>query len=258
MPERRPFAVANWKMATTIAAGQHFVRQFSRDLGSVAESVDVILCPPFTALHPVAQALAGSPIELGAQNVSAAAGTAHTGEISADLLVDVGCQWVLLGHWEIRRRTGERDVGVNRKMLAALDAGLRPILLIGEGMDQREQAAMALQERLPLLFAGLDAADVAKMVVVYEPEWTIGVDEPAPPERVAAGCRAVRQWVAQAYDRATADAMRTIYGGSVTPGHAEALLASPQVDGLGAGRKGRAPRAFAEIVHLIAEAKALS
>ena len=255
MSERKPFAVANWKMAMTIAESRRFVREFMPRLGSAAQVVDVVLCPPYTALHAVAQAVAATPIELGAQNVSAAAGRAHTGEISAHLLADVGCRWVLLGHWEIRRRIGERDVAVNRKALAALEAGLRPIFLIGEGADQRHQATTALHQRLPLLFAGIDAGDIADTVVVYEPEWTIGADQPASPDRVAAGCRAIRRWIAQTYGTATAEGLRTIYGGSVTPAHARSLLASPHVDGLGAGRQGRDPQAFAEIVRLIAQTK---
>lgn len=241
----------------TINQSQRFVAAFLDRLGSVLRDIDVVLCPPYTALYAVGRALAGSPVELGAQNLSASTGTAHTGEISADLLADVGCRWVLVGHWEVRREIGERDVDVNHKVLAALSAGLRPILLIGEGADQRDEAAHAFQERLPLLFAGMDASDVIKTVVVYEPEWTIGADEPTPPRRVAAGCRAIRQWIAQTYDSTTAEQLRTIYGGSVTPEYAEALLASPEVDGLGAGRKGRDPEAFAEIVRIIAQATEL-
>ncbi|MBS3783959.1 MAG: triose-phosphate isomerase [Anaerolineae bacterium] len=255
MPHRKPVALANWKMAMSIADSRRFVEAFLCRLGDVLAKVDVVLCPPYTALYPVGQALAGSSVQLGAQNLTSAAGKAHTGAISADLLADVGCCWVLVGHWEIRRRTGERDVAVNHKALAALDAGLHPILLIGEGADQRDEAAHALRERLPLLFANMDAQDVMETVVVYEPEWTIGADEPAPPDRVAAGCRAIRQWVAGSYGTTAANKLRTIYGGSVTPDYAEALLASPEVDGLGAGRKGRDPQAFAEIVRIIAQAK---
>jgi len=253
--DRAPFAVANWKMAMTIAEGRTFLRRFRERLGDLAGAVDVVLCPPCTALYPMAQALIGSPIALGAQNLSAAEGTAHTGQISASLLADAGCQWVLVGHWEIRRRDGERDADVNRKLVAALDAGLRPILLVGEGTDQRDQAEKALAHHLPALLAGTDAAQVARMAVIYEPEWTIGVDEPAPPDHVAAGCRFIRRWVADAYGDAVGAQLRTIYGGSVTPDYAEDLLASPHVDGLGAGRKGRDPDAFAEIVRLIARAK---
>jgi triosephosphate isomerase len=220
--------------------------------------VDVVLCPTYTALYPTAQAMAGSPVELGAQNVSAATGKAHTGEVSARLLADVGCNWALVGHWEVRRRTGETDKDVNRKLLAVQDAGLRPILLVGEGAGRRDEAEQALDWRLPALLAGSEAAQVSRMVVIYEPEWTIGADRPAPPDHVAAGCRSIRRWIAKRYGTAPAERVRTIYGGSVTPEYAEELLASPEVDGLGAGRKGRDPTAFAEIVRLIAKAKGLA
>jgi triosephosphate isomerase len=206
-------------------------------------------------LYPVAQALADSPIELGAQNLSAATGEAHTGEISAALLSDVGCRWALVGHWEIRRRSGETDLDINRKIHAALSAGLRPILLIGESAEERGDAEAALRQRLPSLFAGVRASQVTRMVVIYEPEWTIGVREPAAPDHVAAGCRLIRQWIGAAYDHTTACRVRTIYGGSVGPARAQGLLSSPEVDGLGAGRQGRDPRAFADVVRLIAEAK---
>jgi triosephosphate isomerase len=256
-PDRKPFTVANWKMAMTVAEGQAFLRRFRDRLGDVATAVDVVLCPPCTALYPMAQALAASSIELGGQNLSAAEGKAHTGQISANLLADVGCRWVLVGHWEIRRRNNESDADVNRKLLAALDGRLRPILLVGESADQREDAERALTQRLPALLAGSEAAHVARMAIVYEPEWTIGVYQPAPPDHVAAGCRFIRRWIGDAYDDVTAGRVRIIYGGSVTPQYAEELLASPHVDGLGAGRKGRNPEAFAEIVRLIAQAKGM-
>jgi triosephosphate isomerase len=253
--KRKPLALANWKMAVTIPESLTFVRQFRAAVGDLAQEVDVVLCPPYTALQPVAQALADSPIALGAQNVCAAPGLAHTGEISATLLADAGCEWVMLNHWEVRRRIGEGDAEVNGKMHAAFQAGLRPILLVGESADERGRAREALQARLPALFAGCQADQVARMVLLYEPEWTIGVEEPAPPEYVAAGCRAIRQWLARTYHAGLASMIRIIYGGSVAPEYAPELLASPEVDGAGAGRKGRDPVAFAEIVRLIAAAK---
>lgn len=253
--DRKPFAIANWKMAMTISESLAFVRKFRAALGDLAHAVDVVLCPPYTALYAVAQTLAGGPIKLGAQNLCAAPGEAHTGEISAPLLADVGCEWVLLGHWEIRRRAGETDVDVNHKIHAALRVGLRPILLVGEAATERGRAREVLTARLPPLFADCESGQVAQMAVVYEPEWTIGVQEPASPECVAAGCGFIRQWIRQEYGAETARAVRIIYGGSVTPGYAKGLLALPEVDGLGAGRKGRDPIAFAEIVRLIATAK---
>jgi triosephosphate isomerase len=256
--KRKPFAIANWKMAMTISESLAFVRQFSASAAGLTQAVDVVLFPPYTALHAVAQALAGSPIALGAQDLCAAPGKAHTGEVSAPLLADVGCQWVQLGHWEVRCRRGETDREVSRKMHAAFQSGLRPILLVGEATTERGQAEDVLARRLPHLFAGCQPEQVAQMALVYEPEWTIGVREPATPEYVAAGCGFIRRWIGREHGASVAEQVRLIYGGSVAPEYAGALLASPEVDGLGASRKGRDPSAFCEIVRLIATTKQLA
>jgi len=255
---RKPFAVANWKMAMTISESLAFVHEFRVAVGDLAHAVDIVLCPPYTALHAVAQALVDTPIKLGAQNLCAAPGEAHTGEISAALLADAGCEWVLLGHWEIHRRTGETDTDINRKMHAAFQAGLRPILLVGEAATEREQAEESLTARLSHLFSGCEPGQVARMAVIYEPEWTIGAKEPAPSDYVAFGCCLIRRWIGREYGASVAEGVRIIYGGSVAPEYAEGLLASPEVDGLGASRKGRIPTAFAQIVQLIATAKRLA
>jgi triosephosphate isomerase len=255
---RKPLAIANWKMAMTISESLAFVREFHITVGDLAQAVDIVLCPPYTALHAVAQALIDTPIGLGAQNLYAAPREAHTGEISAPLLADVGCGWVLLGHWEIRRRTGETDADVNRKMHAAVQAGLRPILLVGEAATEQGWDERGLAARLPHLFADCEPEQVAQMAMAYEPEWTIGVQKPASPDRVTAGCASIRRWISQEYGASVAERVRIIYGGSVAPAYAEGLLASPEVDGLGASRKGRDPIAFAEIVRLIAISKRLA
>jgi triosephosphate isomerase len=255
---RKPFALANWKMAMTISESIVFVREFHATVGDVAHAVDIVLCPPYTALYAVAQVLADSPIGLGAQDLCAAPGKAHTGQISASLLADAGCEWALLGHWEVRRRTGETDTHVNHKIRAAFQAGLRPILLVGETATERGRAEERLAVRLSHLFADLEPEQVARMIVVYEPEWTVGVEEPASPDYVAAGCRFIRRWIGREYGARIAEEVRTIYGGSVAPEYAKGLLASPEVDGLGASRKGRDPIAFAEIVRLIAMVKGLA
>lgn len=253
---RKPMALSNWKMAMTIAESVNFVREFRALAGDLVREVDVVICPPFTALHPVAQALAGSPIMLGAQNVSADDDPARTGQVSAELLADVGCRWVMLGHWEVRRHLGDSDAVVNRKVHRALSAGLRPILLIGEARDAWEDFQAALEAQLARILQGCGAEQVRGMAFVYEPEWTIGVAEPAPPARVAAGCGFIRDWIEQHFASAIAQEVRIIYGGSVTPAHAEALLASPEVDGLGATRKGRRAETFIQIVRHIARTKA--
>jgi triosephosphate isomerase len=245
-------------MAMTLAQSRAFVHEFSAAVGDAAGAVDIVICPPYTALQTAAEALSSTPIALGAQNLCAAPGLAHTGEISAALLADVGCEWVMLNHWEIRRRARETDHDVNLKMLAAFQAGLRPILLIGEGTTERGQVQETLAAQLPGLFAGCETAQVSQMAIVYEPEWTIGVREPAPADYAAEGCTFIRRWLGQTYGAECASAVRIIYGGSVAPEYTSILLASSDVDGAGASRKGRDPDAFAGIVRLIAAAKSTS
>jgi triosephosphate isomerase len=254
---RKPLALTNWKMEMTVAKGLAFVQDFQLAIGDLAQEVDIILCPPYTALYPMAQALKDSPLTLGGQNVSTAPGGAYTGQISAALLADVGCRWVMLGHWEVRRHFGDTDETVNRKLHTAHRAGLRPILFVGEAREEQDRFRKALAAQLQRALEGCDARQIEEMVVVYEPEWTINVEEPASPQHVGAGCGFIREWLAEHYGPSAAQAVRIIYGGSVTPAHARDLLGAPDVDGLGTTRKGRQVEAFAEIVRLIAAAKGL-
>jgi triosephosphate isomerase len=254
---RKPLALANWKMAMTIAESLAFVEKFRIAAGRLAETVNVVICPPYTGLYAMAQKLTDSPMELGAQNLYAAHGIAHTGEISASLLVDAGCKWIMLGHWEVRRLSGETDADVNKKMHAGFQAGLCPILMMGEAVQERGRVERALAMRLPDLFTDCGPDHAARLVICYEPEWTIGAEKPASPDAIAAGCMFIRHWIQQAYGADVAGQVRIIYGGSVAPEHAERLLVSPHVDGLGAGRLGRDPDAFAKIVGVIAVVKGL-
>lgn len=252
---RRPLALSNWKMAMTIAESLAFVRDLESLAGDLLDAVDVVICPPHTALWPVAQALRGSRLQLGGQNMAPTADLTRTGEISAALLAEVGCRWVMLGHWEIRRHLGDDDASVNRKVHLALEAGLLPILLVGEARDEMGLLKTILDGHLARVMEGCQAERVAAMAFVYEPEGVIGVATPATPEHVAAGCGVIRDWLRQQWGEAVADSVRIIYGGSVAPEHAADLLAAPDVDGLGASRRGRDPKTFVEIVRRIALVK---
>ena len=262
--KRKPVALANWKMEMTITESLDFLRQFEGLAGDLLQQVQVALFPPYTALHAMAQALGKSPIELGAQTISAGSGGAFTGEISARLVADAGGQWAQLGHWELRRHQGITDRIVNQKVHQALAVGLDIVLLIGEGRDgtgtqermDADQAKRSLDRQLSSVLAGCTAEQVRRFVFVYEPEWTIGIAKPAPPEHVQAGCLFIRQWLATRFGRDLSQAVRLAYGGSVSAAYARDLLALPELDGLGAARKGRAPETFAAIVRLIAEARA--
>ncbi len=249
---RNPLALSNWKMAMTVAESLAFVRDFEAIAGGLLDGVDVVICPPFTALWPVAQALRGSRIQLGGQNIAPTADLARTGEISAALLADVGCRWVMLGHWEVRRYLGDDDAAVNCKVHLALNVGLSPILLIGEAHDGQSSLVDALERQLERVLVGCRAEQVEAMAFVYEPEGAIGVAAPASPEHVAAGCGFIRSWLRGRWGDAVAESVRIIYGGSVALEYAADLLACPDVDGLGATRRGRNAATFAEIVRLIA------
>ena len=253
---RKPLAISNWKMAMTIAESRSFIRRFQALTEGMLEAIDVVLCPPFTALYPVAQALQESRLELGAQNMAPSADLARTGEISAALLADAGCRWVMLGHWEVRRHLGDDDSLVNRKVHLALEAGLIPILLIGEDRDASQPMKDVLGRQLTRVLAGCRPEQVAGMAFMYEPEGAIGVSAPSSPEHVGAACEFIRRWLRDSYGLAAAQTARIVYGGSVAPEFVPDLLAYPEIDGLAATRRGRDPATFADIVHLIATARA--
>jgi triosephosphate isomerase len=251
---RKPFALANWKMAMTIAETISFIRKFLPLVEGLAEEVDIVICPPFTALYVASLELKGSRVQLGAQNLHPGPGQAWTGEISAQLLVDVGCEWAMLGHWERRRNFGENDELVNRKVRAAFEAGLRPILLVGEPADYSGELENFLGRQLEALTQGCSAEEIERAVFVYEPEGAIGVERPASPEHIGKGCAILRERLREKFG-AAAEKVRIIYGGSVSPEFAPAILSLPDVDGLGATRKGRDPEAFASLVKSISQWK---
>ncbi len=253
---RKPMALANWKMKMTISESLKYLERFQPAVKGLGDAVEIVLCPPYTALYPVSRRIELPSIKLGAQNVSPGEESAHTGEISAELLADVGCEWVLVGHWELRRHFGETDEVVRKKVQLAFEHGLKPHLLIGEPKEARERFQEILIERLSHILTGLEPEDVARMAITYEPEWSIGMDEAAPVERVDEACRLIRRWLREEYGDGIAQSVRIMYGGSVTPENARALLQPEEIDGVGAGRKGRDPMAFAEIVRIIAEEKA--
>jgi triosephosphate isomerase len=245
---RKPIVLANWKMSTTITEALTFVEEFLPLVEQVARQLEIIICPPYTALRSVALTLEGSQIAVGGQDHWPGPGEAHTGAISARLLVDAGAVWTMVGHWEVRRRLGESAQYLNLKMLSALAAGLRPILLLGEEQGQHFDPG-----QLGSILEACTEEHIANMAFIYEPEGAIGQAEPVSPEHAATGCRAIRHWLADRYGQPVAERARLIYGGSVTPEHGADLMADPDIDGLGVGRKGRDPSALAQIAHLVSK-----
>jgi triosephosphate isomerase len=222
---RRPLIAGNWKMHKTIAEALAFVAELrARPL---PEDVDVVIAPPFTALLSVHDALRDSHVAVGAQTMSEADQGPYTGEISPIMLRDVGVRYVILGHSERRAQCGETDAGVNRKVRAALAHGLTPIVAVGESGE--EHAAGRALERVVAqtraAFAGVDEDDVARCVVAYEPIWAIGTGLNDTPDSANAVIGGIRSSVA-----GLADA-RLLYGGSMKPDNAAALLAESNIDG---------------------------
>ena len=255
-PARRPMAEANWKMAMTVAESLSFLQEFCSLAAGSLGKVDVLLCPPFTAISPMARALLGVPIELGAQNLAAEDDPAHTGQVSAALAFEAGSRWAVVGHWEVRRDLGDDDARVNRKVHLALAAGLRPLLMIGESQPESSIQHAEIANQLERVLEKCAAEQVSSMAFIYEPIWAIGAAEPASTDHAARGCELIRARLASQYGDDVARAVRILYGGSVSPDHAPALLSSPDIDGLGVGRQGRHPASFANIVNQISSAKA--
>jgi len=242
---RRPLVAGNWKMHKTAAEA----RDFCAALGGMvdaAASVDVAVCPPFTALRASADALAGTPIAVYAQNVHEAESGASTGEISAGMLIDAGADGALVGHSE-RRAAGDTDAQVAARVRVGIDAGLLVVMCCGESIDIRRagetEAWVTRQVREGL--AQATAADIDRLVIAYEPIWAIGTGETATPEQAQEACAIVRAVAAEVVD---GERLRVLYGGSVNPGNAAELMACPDVDGALVGGASLDPESFLAIV----------
>jgi triosephosphate isomerase len=230
---RRPFVAGNWKMNTTVAEGVSLATELRSALAGLGDRVQVALAPPFTSLAAVGQALAGTPLELAAQNCHAAASGAFTGEVSVPMLADVGVRWVILGHSERRQYFQETDAVINRKASAVLQAGLGIIVCVGETLQEREAGkTLALVEgQLTGCLAGFDAALAARVVVAYEPVWAIGTGRTATSGQAQEVHAHLRSVLAGLWGAPIADQVRIQYGGSVKPDNAVELLSQPDIDG---------------------------
>lgn len=245
---RKPIIAGNWKMHKTAAEAAAFVRELAPLVAGAA--ADVVVCPPFTALTAAKAALAGTGIKLGAQNLHWEKQGAFTGEISAPMLADAGCDHVIIGHSERRQYFAETDDGVNKKLHAALIVSLVPIVCVGETLAEREAGAtetvVARQVRAGL--AGLTPAQAADIVVAYEPVWAIGTGRTATAADANAVCAFIRRLVAELFGAAAADAVRIQYGGSVKPENAAELMAMSDIDGALVGGASLDAATFAKIV----------
>jgi triosephosphate isomerase (TIM) len=246
---RIPLIAANWKMYKTSAEARAFVREFV-PLVSDVHGVEIVIAPPFTSLSVVAEAAAATAIGVAAQNLYFEREGAFTGEVSAAMVRDAGAGWVLVGHSERRRQFGESDDWVNRKTRAALDAGLAPIVCVGETLKEREAGHTegVLDRQIERGLAGFAAEAAGRLVIAYEPVWAIGTGKNATPAEADAAHRHIRGRLSQAFGHAVANACRILYGGSVKPANALSLLALPDVDGALVGGASLGAGDFAEIV----------
>ena len=229
---RTPFVVGNWKMHAGLVEARELASAV-RDGLKRPRGVEVALCPPFTALSAVAEVLAGSPIGWGAQNCHWEDKGAFTGEIAPGMLAELGCRFVILGHSERRQLFRETDEEISRKMAAALRHGLCPVLCVGETAEERRQGLTfnVVEGQLRAGWAELGADEIARSVLAYEPVWAIGTGLNATPAQAAEVHGYLRGLVSELASKDTAQSLRILYGGSVRPENAAALIQEPDIDG---------------------------
>jgi triosephosphate isomerase len=252
---RKKIVAANWKMNMTQAESARYAESLLLDLGDISD-VDVVILPPFTAIAKVTECLSKAQnIKVGAQNMHWEKNGAFTGEISAALLRDLFVHYVVLGHSERRSLFGETDEIVNRKARAAHEAALRPIVCVGETLDQREggKVEKVLSKQLRGSLANLDVKELQETVIAYEPVWAIGTGRNATPEQAQEAHAFIRQILANLSDESTAEKIRIQYGGSVKPDNARALMWQADIDGALVGGASLDPRSFAQIVNAARE-----
>ena len=247
---RRPVIAGNWKMYKTPAEARAFLGAF-KPLVAASTHCEIVIAPPFPALAAAVEAARGSAISIDAQNLHWAKEGAFTGEVSAAMLVDSGCRGVVIGHSERRQYFGETDDGVNKKLRAALEAGLEPIVCVGETLQEREakQTETVLERQFRGAVASLTAAEFSRIILAYEPVWAIGTGRTATPEMAAEAHRFLRQLAATSFTHQRAAALRILYGGSVKPDNIKGLMAQVELDGALVGGASLDPQSFASIAN---------
>jgi triosephosphate isomerase len=246
---RTPFIAGNWKMFKTVAEAASFVTELAAAVKDV-KGVQVIVAPPFTALHAAAQAARGSVVEVSAQNLHWEKQGAFTGEISAGMIKEAGAAYVIIGHSERRQLFGETDVLVNRKVQSAIAQGLTPIMCVGETLDEREknETLAVLDRQIKGGLDGVSAEQLAALVIAYEPVWAIGTGRVATSAQAGEAHAHIRLRLRQWFGGDAADRCRILYGGSVKPDNIRELIAEPDVDGALIGGASLEVRSFADIV----------
>jgi len=240
----------NWKMYKTAAQTTAFFEQF-RPLVEKSDQCDIVICPTFVNVPAAVAAAQGSRIEVGGQDLYWAKEGAFTGEVSGPMLAAVGCKWVIIGHSERRQYFGETDETVYQKTVAALEAGLHPIVCVGERLEEREagKTEPVILAQLRGGLGKLEAAQVERITIAYEPVWAIGTGKTATPEMAADVHRYIRSMVARQYSFGPAGALRILYGGSVKPDNVKGLMAQAEIDGALVGGASLDANSFAALVN---------
>src|ERR1700722_7669399 len=247
---RKPVMAGNWKMYKSAAETTAFFEKFSPLVAS-ATHAEVVICPTFVNIPAAVQAVKSTSIGIGAQDVFWLKEGAYTGEVSAPMLVAVGCRWVIIGHSERRQYFHETEETVFKKTVAALDAGLNPIVCLGERLEEREANATeaVCSAQFDGGLAGLTPEQFARIVIAYEPVWAIGTGKTATPEMAAAAHKFIRGEARNKFGPDAASACRILYGGSVKPDNVKGLMAQPEIDGALVGGASLDPASFASIVN---------
>lgn len=245
---RIPFIAGNWKMFKTKAEAIAFAEEF-RELYKDTD-VQTAICAPFTNLEALKEAFAGTEIKVGAQNVHFADEGAFTGEISVSMLEEIGVDFCIVGHSERRQYFGETDETVNKKLKKLFEGPIRPILCVGESLEERDadKAFDVVGGQIKADLSGIDAADVKKLVIAYEPIWAIGTGRTATPEQAEEMCAFIRKTLIELYGEEVSDEVIIQYGGSVKPANATEIMNMDEIDGALVGGASLKPKDFMEII----------
>ncbi len=249
---RKAIIAGNWKMNKTATEAKALVEALKPLVADVSPEVaDIVVCPTFTSLTAVVEATKGSNIKVGAQNIHWAESGAFTGEISASMLKEVGIEYVIIGHSERRQYFGETDESVNKRLKAALMAGLKPIVCIGELLEEREsgRTEKVLYRQLEGGLAGLSQEDMTKVVIAYEPVWAIGTGKTATPEIAEETHSFIRSTLNDMFGKEIGEGVRLQYGGSMKAENAHELVAQPNIDGGLIGGAALKADSFASLIH---------
>jgi len=245
---RRPVIAGNWKMFKTVSEAEDYAVKFLDEVKDVTD-LDIVLCAPFTALHALKNELEESIVHIGAQNMAWADQGAYTGEISAQMLLDVACTYVIIGHSERREMFGETDQEIAKKVQQAIAVGLTPILCCGENLNLREegQAVERVQGQVSRALSGLSIEDLSRIIVAYEPIWAIGTGKTASSQDAQEMCAAIRATLTELMGP-TAEKVPILYGGSVKAENIGELMKEPDVDGALVGGASLDPLSFAKLI----------